>query len=196
VHVEAFRYAGQQQNTNQNSSNLLEGLQVISQRANNLKDFVNSYRQITILPEPKKNITSITVLVKRVIPLFQSNKILVGSSPEVSLSLDPILIEQVLINLIKNALESMQNAPADAQVLIFWQRHRQNLKLTIDDKGSGIDNYDNLFVPFYTTKKKGSGIGLVLNQQILEAHDGRLTLTNKAEKRGCLACIELPLISS
>lgn len=66
-----------------------------------------------------------------------------------SLTLDPILIEQVLINLIKNALESMQKAPADAQVLIFWQLNHQNLKLTIDDKGVGIDNYDNLFMPFY-----------------------------------------------
>jgi nitrogen fixation/metabolism regulation signal transduction histidine kinase len=185
-----------QQNTSQDSNNLLEGLQVISQRANNLKDFVSSYRQISTLPEPKKNITSITALVEKVIPLFQSNKILVGSSPEVSLTLDPILIEQVLINLIKNALESMQNEPTDARVLISWQIHHQNLKLTIDDKGVGIGNYENLFVPFYTTKKQGSGIGLVLCQQIIEAHDGQLTLTNKADQPGCLACIELPLISN
>jgi two-component system nitrogen regulation sensor histidine kinase NtrY len=185
-----------QQNTSQDSNNLLEGLQVISQRANNLKDFVSSYRQISTLPEPKKNITSITALVEKVIPLFQSNKISVGSSPEVSLTLDPILIEQVLINLIKNALESMQNEPTDARVLISWQIHHQNLKLTIDDKGVGIGNYENLFVPFYTTKKQGSGIGLVLCQQIIEAHDGQLTLTNKADQPGCLACIELPLISN
>ena len=190
------RAMAKQQNTSQESSNLFEGLQVISQRANNLKDFVNSYRQITKLPEPKKKITSIANLVEKVIPLFQTNKILLGSSPEVSLSIDPILIEQVLINLIKNALESMQNESDDAQVLVFWQLHHQNLKLTIDDKGVGIDNYDNLFVPFYTTKKKGSGIGLVLCQQILEAHDGQLTLTNKADQAGCLACIELPLISN
>ncbi|PKG98481.1 PAS domain-containing sensor histidine kinase [Paraglaciecola sp. MB-3u-78] len=190
------RALAKQQNTNQDSSNLREGLQVISQRANNLKDFVSSYKQITTLPEPQKNVISIATLVEKVIPLFQTDKIWVGSSPEVSLCLDPILIEQVLINLIKNALESMQKAPADAQVLIFWQLHHQNLKLTIDDKGVGIDNYDNLFVPFYTTKKQGSGIGLVLCQQILEAHDGRLTLTNKADQSGCLACIELPLISN
>jgi len=184
-----------QQNTSQDNSHLLEGLQVISQRANNLKDFVNSYRQITTLPEPKKQVTSIAALVEKVVPLFQTNTILVGLSPEVSLPLDPILIEQVLINLIKNALESMQNNPADPQVLIFWQLHHRNLKLTIDDKGVGISNYDNLFVPFYTTKKKGSGIGLVLCQQIVEAHDGQLTLTNKTSQPGCLACIELPLIS-
>jgi nitrogen fixation/metabolism regulation signal transduction histidine kinase len=190
------RGLAKQQNTSQDSNNLLEGLQVISQRANNLKDFVSSYRQISTLPEPKKNITSITALVEKVIPLFQSNKILVGSSPEVSLTLDPILIEQVLINLIKNALESMQNEPTDARVLISWQIHHQNLKLTIDDKGVGIGNYENLFVPFYTTKKQGSGIGLVLCQQIIEAHDGQLTLTNKADQPGCLACIELPLISN
>jgi nitrogen fixation/metabolism regulation signal transduction histidine kinase len=190
------RGLAKQQNTSQDSNNLLEGLQVISQRANNLKDFVSSYRQISTLPEPKKNITSITALVEKVIPLFQSNKILVGSSPEVSLTLDPILIEQVLINLIKNALESMQNEPTDARVLISWQIHHQNLKLTIDDKGVGSGNYENLFVPFYTTKKQGSGIGLVLCQQIIEAHDGQLTLTNKADQPGCLACIELPLISN
>jgi nitrogen fixation/metabolism regulation signal transduction histidine kinase len=190
------RALAKQQNTSQDSGNLREGLQVISQRANNLKDFVSRYKQITTLPEPKKKVTSIATLVEKVIPLFQTNKILVVSSPEINLSLDPILIEQVLINLIKNALESMQQSPADAQVLIFWQLHHQNLKLTIDDKGVGIDNYDNLFVPFYTTKKQGSGIGLVLCQQILEAHDGRLTLTNKADQSGCLACIELPLISN
>lgn len=155
-----------QKNTHQ-SSHLLEGLQVISQRANNFKDFVSRYKQITTLPEPQKALTCIATLVEKVVPLFQSNKILVGSSPEVSLSLNPILIEQVLINLIKNALEAMQNAPKDRQVRIFWQRHHQNLTLTNDVKGLSIDNYDNLFVLFYTTKKKGSGIGLVLCQQIL-----------------------------
>jgi nitrogen fixation/metabolism regulation signal transduction histidine kinase len=190
------RTIAKQQNVSQQDKNLIEGLGVISQRANNLRDFVNSYRQITKLPEPKKTITSISSIVSKVIPLFQTNKILLGASPEVSLSLDPILIEQVLINLIKNALESMQNEESGEQVLVFWELHNQYLKLSIDDKGVGFGNYDNLFVPFYTTKKQGSGIGLVLCQQIIEAHEGQLTLSNKTDQAGCLACIELPLVSN
>jgi nitrogen fixation/metabolism regulation signal transduction histidine kinase len=181
-------------------NDVIEGLEVICQRANNLKDFVNSYKQITKLPEPQKIHTSISSLVAKVIPLFQSDKIVVRPSPEVDLSIDPILIEQVLINLIKNALESMtiegsNNENDGEKVSIYWQLHQQNLKLTVEDQGAGISNSDNLFVPFYTTKKQGSGIGLVLCQQILEAHDGQLTLSNKVEQSGCLANIELPLSS-
>ena len=101
---------------------------------------------------------------------------------------------EVLINLLKNAVESVQNSQQPGNVVISWQQTETLFKLTISDEGTGISNPDNLFVPFYTTKKQGSGIGLVLCRQILEVHGGQLSLTNRSDRSGCLAVIELPLL--
>jgi nitrogen fixation/metabolism regulation signal transduction histidine kinase len=172
---------------------LIEGLNVITQRANNLTEFVNSYKKIARLPAPQKQKTSIIALLDKVTPLFQKHKIIIESQQDHLLDIDPVQIEQVLINLLKNAIEANQEAKSESGIAINWQVTHNAFSLTIADNGIGISNLDNLFVPFYTTKKQGSGIGLVLCRQILEVHNGQLTLTNKPDNSGCLAIIELPL---
>jgi len=165
---------------------LIEGLAIVSQRASNLAQFVNSYKQISSLPEPNRQATSILGLVHKVIKLYAQDKIQLCSTLDATLSIDAIQFEQVLINLIKNSveatahLENSDNALQEvSQILIDWQVETNIFTLTVSDNGTGISNLDNLFVPFYTTKKSGSGIGLVLARQIIEGHGGKLTLKNK-----------------
>ena len=174
-------------------TDLLEGFSIIAQRATNLTDFVNSYKQIARLPAPKKQSTSIASLVAKVIPLYPNNKITVSSSKDVELLIDPIQFEQVLINLIKNAVESIQTRGSNGEVNLSWLVNDNLFRFVISDEGTGISNADNLFVPFYTTKKQGSGIGLVFCRQILEVHNGQLSLINRENRTGCFAIIELPM---
>jgi two-component system nitrogen regulation sensor histidine kinase NtrY len=189
-------------NAEYSKDNLLEGLTIIAQRSSNLSDFVNSYKQIARLPEPKKQTTSIVNLINKVIPLYQSalnqstsnqSKITVSSSVDVELFIDPIQFEQVLINLVKNAVESIKSKGTAGEINLSWQVIDNKFSLIISDEGTGIRNNDNLFVPFYTTKKQGSGIGLVFCRQILEVHNGQLNLINREDKSGCLAIIELAI---
>ena len=172
---------------------LIEGLTVVAQRTNNLANFVNSYKQIASLPEPKKQMASIASLVGKVSGLYQSQHIEIQTNVDVSLSIDAVQIEQVLINLVKNAVEAIKNSGTDGKITISWQQQGRVFKLAIIDDGTGVSNPDNLFVPFYTTKTQGSGIGLVLCRQIIEAHGGKLTLSNRTESKGCIAVIELVL---
>ena len=181
--------------------NLLEGLSIISQRSQNLKNFVSSYKQIARLPEPDKKSTSVKGLLDKLIPLFQDQALVIEPSPDLNLIIDPVQIEQVLINLLKNAREAMQGNSTDGvnknspgEITISWQQESDLFILKIADEGTGISNPENLFVPFYTTKKQGSGIGLGLCRQIMEMHDGKLRLDNRTDKPGCVAVIELPLV--
>lgn len=172
-----------------NQEYLIEGLAIVSQRAKNLTQFVNSYKQIASLPEPNKQLTSIGSLVKKVLALYDESKVELCTKLDVNLSIDVIQFEQVLINLLKNALEATSQVSNDESnvnegnktpgVFIAWQVEDNIFTLTVMDNGTGIINPDNLFVPFYTTKKSGSGIGLVLSRQIIEGHRGKLTLKNK-----------------
>ena len=207
-------------------SYLIEGLAIVSQRARNLTQFVNSYKQIASLPEPNKESTSIEGLVTKVVKLYGKDKVILSSATDVNLSIDSIQFEQVLINLIKNSIEATaqlskincddKTKPYEAKILIDWQVEGNSFILTVTDNGTGVSNPDNLFVPFYTTKKDGSGIGLALSRQMIEGHNGKLTLKNKSsvEKAmpevipkitketnaeikkvnlsGCIAVIELP----
>ncbi|MDR7091259.1 sensor histidine kinase [Cellvibrio fibrivorans] len=175
--------------------NLREGLGIISERAKGLSQFVDSYKQLAKLPEPQTQPLSIRPLVEKIVALFNHQPITIEAERDFILQLDPVQFEQVLINLIKNAVESTALANPNnpgSTIAIRWAVSRQFFKLDICDQGSGISNPDNLFVPFYSTKKQGSGIGLVLCRQIIEAHNGRLTLSNQ-NAGGCCASIELPL---
>jgi len=189
------RMMSKQQNIEMHKDNLVDGLSIIAQRANNLTNFVNSYKQIAHLPEPKKRQTNIHELINKIIPLYQSNHINIQPSEKVSLLIDPVQIEQVLINLIKNAVESVNSTNKNGKIEVSWNLNKDRFQLMIGDQGAGISNESNLFVPFYTTKKQGSGIGLVLCRQILEVHDGKLSLKNKTNETGCIATIDLPLDS-
>jgi two-component system nitrogen regulation sensor histidine kinase NtrY len=187
------RFLNRQENVESHKENLIEGLTIISQRTNSLKDFVNSYKQISSLPQPQKVPTSINSLVNKIIPLYAKNNINITDNPDVILHIDPVQIEQVLINIIKNAVESTLSINTEGLIDLSWLVEENTFTLTISDEGAGILNPDNLFVPFYTTKQRGSGIGLVLCRQILDAHNGQLTLTNRHDKKGCIALISIPI---
>ncbi|MGB0937899.1 MAG: sensor histidine kinase, partial [Colwellia sp.] len=181
-----------------NEDNLIEGLSIISQRAQNLTGFVNSYKQLSHLPKPKVQRVSLLNLLEKVVLLYkispeQHIKVALSPCEETVLSIDPIQFEQVLINLTKNAVESMDSADSKGDINISWQTTQSLFTLTIADTGLGLKNMDNLFVPFYSTKKQGSGIGLVLCRQIIEAHGGQLKLVNRQDTKGCEAIIELPI---
>lgn len=173
---------------------LREGLNIISERAIGLSRFVDSYKQLAKLPEPQIQPLAIRPLVEKMIALFNHTPIEIETETDFILQLDPVQFEQVLINLIKNAVEASALTNPGSAIKIRWAVGRQLFKLDICDQGSGISNPDNVFVPFYSTKKQGSGIGLVLSRQIIEAHNGRLTLSNQ-DSGGCCASIELPLLT-
>jgi len=107
---------------------------------------------------------------------------------------DPDQIEQALINLLKNAADA--TLPGRDGVRARWHQERDAVHVEIEDDGPGLGATENLFIPFYTTKPGGSGIGLVLARQIAEAHGGALTLENRAGSRGCIAHLKIPLRES
>jgi signal transduction histidine kinase len=121
----------------------------------------------------------------------------VTPGPEATLSCDGAQIEQVLINLLKNAVDAALERPgAERQgsgVRLAWKKDANHIELAIEDDGPGLANTGNLFVPFFTTKPEGSGIGLVLCRQIAENHGGTLTLENRMVGPGCIARLKLPL---
>tara|TARA_R110002073_G_scaffold85978_26_gene204342 strand:- start:4943 stop:6286 length:1344 start_codon:yes stop_codon:yes gene_type:complete len=171
---------------------LIEGLNIIAERANGLGQFVDSYKQLTKLPEPQKQTVSLRRMLEKIPLLFDGQNIILETQGDLSLSLDPVQFEQVVINLCKNAVEAMTQQNPTGDIRISWRADAPFVKLSICDQGGGIHNPDNLFVPFYSTKKQGSGIGLLLCRQIIEAHNGRLTLRNKENSEGCCAMIEVP----
>lgn len=171
-------------------SGLANGLKVIEERSVALKSFIQRFGQLSQLPEPEKESVSIRQLVESVTPLFNERQILRQSDTDIILQADPVQLKQVLINIFKNADEAM--ADSTGVIKIDWTVENQRLLIKITDEGNGIGNPDNLFVPLYTTKEHGSGLGLALCRQIVEAHDGNLTISNRSDARGCEVMIELP----
>lgn len=169
-----------------------EGLQVIGQRARGLQEFISVYSRIARLPDPDKVLFPVRHLVDRVRGMFPEGALAPpGDVPDVRLYGDPIHLEQALINLIKNALEA--NAGSDEAVVFLVRVRDANCEFEVADAGPGIANPGNLFVPFYTTKTEGAGIGLVLSRNIVAKHHGQLTLENRGGRSGALARMTLPL---
>ena len=172
---------------------LLAGLNIISERATGLGQFIDSYKQLAKLPEPQKQPTSIFSMINKVCALLKETTIEIETADDVIIDIDPLQMEQVMINLLKNAVEAMAHTNPRGRIYIAWTVKEAMFQLTLCDEGCGISNLDNMFVPFYSTKKHGTGIGLVLCRQIIEAHDGRITITNQTNAPGCCVRIELPL---
>tara|TARA_R110001606_G_scaffold219638_1_gene367477 strand:- start:565 stop:1932 length:1368 start_codon:yes stop_codon:yes gene_type:complete len=168
---------------------LTEGMNIIGHRADSLAKFVQRYYEIAKLPEPDRKATDFQQCLAGLSKLFPGNEIRFEGK-QVTLAIDQAQIEQVIINLIKNAVEA---AASGSLVEVQWLAHGSALVVRVIDNGSGIQNIENVFTPFYTTKASGSGIGLVLCQQIVEAHDGDLSLANRQDGQGCVATIRLPL---
>ena len=167
------------------------GLEVISSRADSLARFVESYSTLARLPQPRFESLNIGALVQRVASLETRLAVKVVSSPEVIVQGDSAQLEQLLINLVRNAVDA--SLETSGAVELGWTRSNGQVELLVSDEGQGLASTANLFVPFFTTKADGSGIGLVLSRQIAEAHGGTLTLENRAPQRGCEARLKLPL---
>jgi len=168
------------------------GLEVISSRAEALGRFMASYAKLARLPQPKLVPTRVAALVQSVADLETRVSVDVVGGEDVSLQADPDQLEQALINVLKNAVEATLEAEGKL-VTIRWLTRSGNLHIIIEDDGPGLGDTGNLFVPFFTTKQGGSGIGLVLSRQIAEGHGGTLELENRTEGRGARARITLPL---
>lgn len=171
------------------------GLEIIETRAEGLNQFMQSYARLAKLPAPSRHPCDVGPLLHRVISLQARPEVRLEDGPPVTLSVDAAQLEQVIINLVKNAVEAApESGPAPAgSVRVNWHKIPGALEITVEDEGPGLASEQNLFVPFFTTKPSGSGIGLVLCRQIAENHNGSLTLENRPDRPGCIARLRLPL---
>jgi signal transduction histidine kinase len=168
------------------------GLGVVESRADSLHRFVQSYRLLAQLPPPHLKPVLFGALLERVAHLEQRLPVELEPGPSVTLNADPDQLEQMLINLVANAVDASL-ANGLHPVRATWQVADGSLLVIIEDRGLGIANTENLFVPFYTTKPAGSGVGLALAQQIARAHGGEIRLLNRDDGEGARATIRLPL---
>lgn len=168
------------------------GLSVIESRADSLHRFVQSYRLLAQLPPPHLKPVQAGPLLERVALLEQRVPVQLDPGPTVLLNADPDQLEQMFINLLTNAVDASLSNGAKP-VRVGWRIAESSLVVGIEDSGLGIANTENLFVPFYTTKPKGSGVGLALAQQIARAHGGEIRLVNREDGPGARAIIHLPI---
>ncbi len=176
-----------------------KGLEIIETRADSLNRFLQAYRQLAQMPSPVLRQCRLSALVTRVVALETRLQIRITAAPDVTLVADPDQLEQMLINILRNATEAAMERvqsngknPATPEVIVGWQITEDEVILTVEDNGPGLLNPANTFVPFYTTKPAGSGIGLVLSREIVEAHGGSIELANREHQRGCKVRIVLP----
>jgi nitrogen fixation/metabolism regulation signal transduction histidine kinase len=185
---------------NETKADFQRGLDIIESRTGSLHRFLQSYRRLAQMPSPKLQAVALQPLMERVAILETRLQVNIAGGCHVVLMIDPDLIEQMLINLVRNAVDSaleQANSTAadgavDPEVMLRWRQDNASVSLIVEDNGIGLLNPSNAFVPFYTTKQGGSGIGLVLSQQIAEAHGGSIELANRKDARGCIVTVELP----
>src|SRR5881392_1531717 len=166
------------------------GLNSIASRADSLSRFLQAYTRLTKLPPPQKQDIDLAKLIQRVVDLEPRLKVEVRPGPRATIRADAAQIEQALINLVHNAVDAALETHGN--VTLGWREKGNCVEILVEDEGPGIMNPANLFVPFFTTKPEGSGIGLPLSRQIAEAHDGTLVLMNRADRQGAQALLRLP----
>ncbi len=166
------------------------GLNSIASRADSLSRFLQAYTRLTKLPPPQKQDVDLGKLVQRVVDLEPRLSVQVVPGSQMAIRVDAAQIEQALINLVHNAVDAALET--HGKVVIGWREKEDGVEIFVQDEGPGIMNPANLFVPFFTTKPDGSGIGLPLSRQIAEAHGGSLALINRKSGRGAEALLRLP----
>jgi PAS domain S-box-containing protein len=169
------------------------GLNVIGGRSEALVRFMSAYARLAKLPAPNKTPLDVGTWVRRVAALETRMPVTVIEGPPTTFRADGDQLDQLLINLVRNAVDASLETHGSAR--IRWTRQNDMLSVMVEDEGPGLANPTNLFVPFFTTKPQGSGIGLVLSRQIAEAHGGSLSLENRIDRRGCLAIVRFSVES-
>ena len=167
------------------------GLAVIASRADALSRFTASYARLARLPPPARKPVDFGALMQRVAALEARLTVSLADGPALIVNADPDQLEQLLINVMRNAADAALEAHGG--VCAGWSGANQTLEAWIEDEGPGLQNTANLFVPFFTTKPGGTGIGLVLSRQIAEGHGGTLLVENRTDRRGARAVLRLPL---
>jgi len=171
------------------------GLSIIATRAESLNRFMEAYARLARLPPPRLAPVAVGTIVRHVAGLETRAPVQVRPGPDLTIQADADQLEQLLINLTRNAVDAAQETGGG--VTLAWRASRggpaPHVEIAVEDGGPGLPQSANLFVPFFTTKPQGSGIGLVLCRQIAEAHGGSLTLENRKDAPGCVARLTLPL---
>jgi nitrogen fixation/metabolism regulation signal transduction histidine kinase len=175
----------------QNKASLLEGISIINERAESLSTFIASYSQLSHLAKPNDSTFELTMLINRIAGLFPKVHFSLSERCDISITADKQQLEQVFINLFKNAMEAMSHLETK-NLFIDYKQDEKWGSISIKDNGTGISNSDNLFVPFYSTKNQGCGIGLALCRQIMFNHNGLINLTNNELGSGVTARLSLP----
>ena len=167
---------------------------MISSRAETLGRFMASYARLARLPAPKLAPVPVGSLVQVVADLETRVPVEVVAGPEATCSADADQLQQALINLVRNAADATLEAEG-RRVRLGWEVHDARVEIIVEDEGPGLGDTGNLFVPFFTTKSGGSGVGLVLSRQIAESHGGTLSLENRRDGGGARARIAIPMDS-
>jgi two-component system, NtrC family, nitrogen regulation sensor histidine kinase NtrY len=167
------------------------GLSVIGGRSEALIRFMSAYARLARLPAPRRQPLDVGTWVRRAAALETRMRVRIEPGPPTTIHADGDQLDQLLINLVRNAVDASLETGGD--VCIRWTRQNGTVSILIEDEGPGLPSSANLFVPFFTTKPQGSGIGLVLSRQIAEAHGGALSLENRKSNRGCIATFRLPI---
>ena len=177
--------------TDKTIATTLQGLNVIREQGKGLMSFVDSYRKLTKVPEPEKKIFKVADLMNRVQILYnsleKSDRIelkITMEYPELEIFADQNLISQVLINLLKNAVEANENNPDGKIIIVSGTDNNHHPEICVIDNGPGIneENLNEIFVPFFTTRPNGSGIGLSISKQIMKVHGGNLKVRSIPDK--------------
>jgi len=172
------------------ADDLERGLGVIAGRASALRRFMSAHTRLARLPSPHLGPLDVGAWVRRVVALETRMPIQVEEGPDVRIRADGDQLDQALINLVRNAVEAASET--NGAVRVRWSGDAQGVEIVVEDEGPGLPDPENLFVPFFTTKPKGTGVGLVVTRQIAEAHGGSLRLESRGEGRGSLARLRLP----
>jgi nitrogen fixation/metabolism regulation signal transduction histidine kinase len=167
------------------------GLAVIGARGEALSRFMEGYARLAQLPPPRRQPMQVDTWIRRVVRLETRMNVALAPGPPITIQADGDQLDQLLINLLRNAADA--SLVTGGGVNVGWKKTISHIEVWVDDEGPGLSNTANLFVPFFTTKPQGSGIGLVLSRQIAEAHGGALSLENHKNGPGCRARLRLPL---
>lgn len=179
----------------------IRGLETIKSQGENLMNFTHSYRYMASLRQPSPKLFSLTRLLQNLQVLYQTEldkRHIVFDiqlfQPEIEVLADEEQLSQVLVNLLKNAMQALENRK-DGHISIYVSDPENTILIKIIDNGPGIANelMEDIFVPFFTTKSSGSGIGLSLSRQIIRMHNGQLLVSSEPFIQTCFTIV-LPLL--